>query len=152
MGSISLEPSKKTRFCCFVFFILFSRLLYSESNIKIRHIENHTKLDFLINYISDNFEFKTYEDSKKFLANQKKWIDVSKQDCNLIYSDIGSHSSFIVYYQSCINELYDIRYKFLLDNYLCKISKISSEICDEEKKFIDIFNKNKNLINDSLKE
>jgi tetratricopeptide (TPR) repeat protein len=96
------------------------------------------KLHLIVGYIYKNFEFGEEKDRKEFFKNQHLWEQVAQKDCRLIYSDIGSHSTFNLYYEECKEKTNKERFTFLLDNYICKISQLSSEVCLEKKKFSKI--------------
>jgi len=98
----------------------------------------NNKLHLIVNYIYKNFDFGQDNDRKEFLKNQHAWEQVARKDCELIYDDIGSHKSFTLYYNSCKEKTNEERFIFLLDNYICKISQLSSEECIEKEKFSKI--------------
>jgi len=89
----------------------------------------YVKFASVLFLIEKTFYFDKRNDKQLFLALQKNWLSNSKKTCSLLYRDIGAHSSFLLYYNSCINELLESRSAFLWKNFLCKNAQMSSEEC-----------------------
>jgi len=95
-----------------LFFLLMINISYG----------NEHKLESVINYIDKTFEFDKSDDNKLFIHNQSTWLNLAKDDCKIIYADIGSHTSFMIHYNSCLENMKDKRFLFLFRNYVCKYS------------------------------
>jgi len=88
------------------------------------------QLNDMVSYIEKTFEFSSKNDKKEFLSNQKLWLNIAKKDCSLVYADIGSHSSFLIYYNNCMEDMKKKRILKLKKLYLCKYSSMTGEECD----------------------
>lgn len=98
-------------------------------------INNYTQLNTLVDYIKNDFYFNSRDDKKLFISNQNSWLNVAKMDCKLIYSDIGAHSSFLIYYNACLKKKKEKRFDELLHDYICKYTDMSEEKCEIPKQF-----------------
>jgi len=102
-----------------LFFLLMINISYG----------NEHKLESVINYIDKTFEFDKSDDNKLFIHNQSTWLNLAKDDCKIIYADIGSHTSFMIHYNSCLENMKDKRFLFLFRNYVCKYSLMNGNKC-----------------------
>jgi len=102
-----------------LFFLLMINISYG----------NEHKLESIINYIDKTFEFDKSDDRKLFIHNQSAWLKLAKNDCKIIYADIGSHASFMIHYNSCLAKIKDERFLFLFRNYVCKYSLMNGNKC-----------------------
>ncbi len=129
-----LEQDKYFR-TVLVFVLLNVSMLFSKDIHTPKNIYEKQKIEFLIDYLYSQFSFTSSKDKQTFLDNQHTVLHIYRDDCSIAYHDIGSHNAFLTYVHNCTSPLYENRYRFLLDNYVCKITQMSGEKCLQKVEF-----------------
>ena len=105
-------------------------------NIRVpEEIIQEKRTRFIIDYLYSTFPFTSVRDKQTFLNNQRTILHFYRDDCSIAYRDVGSHDAFLTYVHGCTHSLYDARYRFLLDQYVCKVTQMSGEKCSKKSDF-----------------